>query len=83
VLDAVVAPSFVYCQSFNAHSLNPGNPVQFTVPYVFFPNYLIVVDPKNTFAESNESNNTACGGTFCKNPPAIPKQCISVSTPAP
>ncbi|TAN38529.1 MAG: hypothetical protein EPN25_13440 [Nitrospirae bacterium] len=70
------------CVEFNGRNMNPGKPLQFTAFIFFNGNYLIVVDPKNAFAESSESNNVACGGAFCKNPPLLPRQCVGAG-PAP
>ncbi|MHB8881765.1 MAG: fibronectin type III domain-containing protein [Thermodesulfovibrionales bacterium] len=69
------------CEEFNGRNMNPGTPLQFTAFLFFNQNYLIVIDPKNAFAESNESNNVACGGAFCKTPPPLPKQCFVGAAP--
>jgi hypothetical protein len=38
---------------------------------VYAPYYYIIVDPEGLVSESNESNNTACGGSFCSSPPSL------------
>lgn len=34
-------------------------------------NYRIIVDPVNSIAETDDSNNEICSGTFCTSPPAL------------
>ncbi len=59
-----------YCESFTI-SIPAGGSVYLSVDDVYYTTYIIRVDPENTIPEFNETNNTACSGLYCSNPPSL------------
>lgn len=61
-----------YCETFTI-SIPARNYVYLSVEDIFnsYNTYIIRVDPENTIPEINETNNTACSGLYCTNPPPL------------
>lgn len=59
-----------YCETFTI-SVPARNYVYLSVENIWYNTYIIRVDPENTIPEINETNNTACSGLYCTNPPTL------------
>jgi hypothetical protein len=71
VVFAIFESEGPYCESFLVPLMGPGSSQNFSVPYVYSPNYFIIADPFRTIPDVNRSNNDACGGAYCSNPPSL------------
>ncbi|MCL5024189.1 MAG: Ig-like domain-containing protein [Nitrospirae bacterium] len=60
-----------YCESFSISSLAPFAAEQFSIPYVYSSDYFVIVDPFESIQDSDRSNNTACGGSYCSGRPSF------------
>lgn len=58
------------CQSLTV-SVPAGKAVHLTAGLTYAATYMIRIDPNNAIAESDESNNDACSGTYCSSPPPL------------
>lgn len=67
--------AYSYCEPYTVWGIGPGAQVSFTTGF-YYQDYLLVVDPYNRIRESNETNNRACLGAYCTNPPQLPSTCI-------
>jgi hypothetical protein len=59
-----------YCENFTI-SIPPGGSIYLSVEDISYTTYIIRVDPENNVPETNETNNTACSGSHCTNPPSL------------
>lgn len=63
-------PYFSNCDTF-VMTLPAGGSVSGAVMDVSATTFRIIVDPLDAVPESDETNNTACGGLFCTSPPPL------------
>ncbi len=61
---------FSSCDTF-VMTLPAGGSMADAVAGVYATTFRIIVDPFDAVSESDETNNTACGGLFCASPPSL------------
>jgi len=70
--------SNTFCEPFTVSKIAPYQTVGFTVYGIYYPDYLVIVDPQGRILETDKNNNKACSGVYCTNPPPLPASCIFI-----